>query len=159
MSKIIPRETIDVLRHQVDVSLDNFGIDCELYIPTNISFDAAQKLDIFATVEDYSYIGYQAKIFIDWNPNVYRLKKLGLYTEGDLPILVYFGNKAIPLEDSEGAGQVDIDVILHSYFVVEPEYIPENYKGVEAFDIVNTVVKGMHDAILVQGFLAAPRRI
>ena len=159
MSKMIPRRLIDVFRHQVDVSLGNYGIDCKLYIPTNISYNEAEKLDVFAVKDDYEFIKYSAKVFIEWSPNTYRLKKLGLFTEDSIPILVWFGNKAIAMEGSEAGEEVDIDIVLHSYFIVEPEYIPNNLKGTESFELVNPVVKNIHDAVLIQGFLVVPRRI
>jgi len=156
---MIPRRLIDVFRHQVDVSLGNYGIDCKLYKPTNISYNEAEKLDVFAVKDDYEFIEYSAKVFIEWSPNLYKLKKLGLFTEDSIPILAWFGNKVIAMEGSEAGEEVDIDIVLHSYFIVEPEYIPNNLKGTESFELVNPVIKHMHDAVLVQGFLVVPRRI
>ena len=159
MSKMIPRETIDAIRKQVNVSLDMYGIDCVLYIPTNASYAESEKKDVFATPADLTYVSYDAKVFMDWSVSAYRLKQLGIYTEHMVPILAWFPNVATAREGSEIGAEVSLDVTRRSYFVVEPEFIPNNYVGSESFEVVNQVVKGMHDAILVQGWSAVPRRI
>lgn len=159
MSRMIPRETIDALRIQVNVSLDNYGIDSILYLPTSVSYVASEKKDVFAVPADLTYTTYDCKVFIEWGVSVYRLKQLGLYTEDMLPIVAWFPNVAIGREGSEIGAEVAIDVIRRSYFTVSPEFIPGNYVGSEAFEVVNPVVKGIHDAILVQGWSIVPRRI
>jgi len=158
-SRMIPRESIDVLRGYVDIALDAIGIDCTLYIPTNTSFAVAEKKDIYAVPADYEYISYTAKIFIDWTPNIWKLKKLGLFLEDTLPILCWLGNKATALEGSEVGTEVTIDVCIRSYFRIEPEFIPEKYMGVEEFEIVNVASKKMQDALIRQIFSAVPRRV
>ena len=159
MSNMIPRETIDALRHQVNVSLDNYGIDCVLYIPTGSSYAESEKKDVFSVPADLTYISYDAKVFIEWGVSVYRLKQLGIYMEDMLPILAWFPNLAMAREGSEIGTNVAIDVIRRSYFTVTPEFIPGNYVGSEAFEVINPIVKGIHDAILVQGWSIVPRRI
>ena len=159
---MIPRGTIDVLRNYVDVIMAAVGIDCTLYIPTDASFNVAEKLDVFAKPSDFTYTSYSAKVFINWSPNVYKLKKLGLFVEGQLPILVWFGNKATVIDDGEvnPAGTVAaIDTCLKSYFKIEPEFIPENYEGIEAFELVNVASKGFQDAIIRKIYSAVPRRV
>ena len=153
MSNMIPRETIDALRIQNNVVIDNYGIECALYIPSNDT--TVEKLDIYAKPSDRTYTQYTAKVFIEWNPSAYRLKKLGVFTEDLLPMLVWFSNKATNSEDDE----VDVDIIIGSYFTITPEFIPNNEEGLEGFEIVNNVVKGMHDAIILKGFSAVPRRV
>jgi len=104
MSKLIPLHTVDALRDNVDVVLDMYGIDCNLLIPTPTSFLEAEKLDAYMTPGDLSYVLYTAKVFIDVQPDIKRLRKLGLYTEGSLPIVAKFGRRAVavsgPVEDS-----------------------------------------------------------
>jgi len=156
---MIPRETIDALRHQVNVSLENYGISCVLYIPTNASYSTSERKDVFAVPGDLSYSLYDASVFIEWGVSVYRLKQLGLYTEDMLPIVAWFPNVATAREGSEIGTEVAIDVIRRSYFTVSPEFIPNDYVGSEAFEVVNPAVKGMHDAILVQGWSIVPRRV
>lgn len=158
-TRMLPRETIDVLRDYVDIALSAIGMDCTLYIPTNSAYDAAEKLDVFAKPSDYTYLSYSAKVFIVWNPSLYKLKKLGLFIEDSLPILVWFGNKATALEGSDIGTQVAIDISLKSYFKITPEFIPENYKGVEEFELVNIASKGMQDAVIRKIYSAVPRRL
>jgi len=134
-------------------------MDCTLYLPTSSSYSAAERLDVFATPSDYSYTKYAAKVFIHWNPSLYKLKKLGLFTEDVLPILVRFGNKATALEGSNAGTLVPIDVSLKSYFEIEPEFIPEKYVGVEQFELVNVASKGMQDALIRRLYSAVPRRV
>lgn len=159
MSRMVPRESIDQLRNYVDISLTSYGIDCTLYIPTDTSYGEVEKLDVFAKPGDYSYLSYSAKVFINWMPNIWRLKKLGLFVEGQVPILAYFGNKATALEGSEAGEEVDVDVVLHSYIRIEPEFIPSNQKDVEEFEIVNMGTPNMQDAVLYKVFSLVPRRV
>ena len=153
MSKMIPRETIDVLRDYVDISLSSYGIDCTLYIPTNTS--TVEKYDVFAKPSDFQYNKYTGKVFIEWNPSTYRLKKLGVFVEDLLPILVWFGNKAL----DEQSQEVEVDILIGSYFEIEPEFIPSDQKKIAQFELVNSVIKGMHDAVIYKGFSAVPRRV
>lgn len=158
-TRMIPRSSIDILRTYVDLALDAIGMDCTLYIPTNASYATAEKLDVFSKPSDYSYSGYSAKVFIQWGPSIYKLKKLGLFTEDMIPILVWFGNKATALDGDNIGELVSIDVTLKSYFEMEPEYVPGNYEGVEQFEIVNVASKGMQDAIIRKIYSAVPRRV
>ena len=159
MSRMLPRELVDALRVQVNVSLANYGQECILYIPTVASYNSAEKSDIFAKPSDIEYIQYSAKVFIEWLPTTYRLKKLGLFTEDNLPIIVWFGTKAIALEGSETGLEVDVDVTKQSYFRISTEYVPDNYVGVTEFEIVNPSIKGMQDMEILKCFSAVPRRI
>jgi len=160
-TRFLPRESIDVLRDYVDIALSAVGMDCTLYIPTSTSYSDAEKLDVFAKPSDYSYNSYSAKVFVNWNPSLYKLKKLGLFTEDSLPILVRFGNKAtvILVEGQEAGTEVAMDVCLKSYFEIEPEFIPGNFEGVEQFELVNVASKGMQDALIRKIYSAVPRRI
>jgi len=143
---------VDALRAQVNTSLENFGISCDLYIPDNL--DDTETLDVYQKPADYTFDHYTTTCFIDWNPNIYRLKAKGLYVEGDLPIIVYFPYKAT----DEDGDEVDVDILRHSYFKVTPEYVPDNYEGVEEFTITDIVIDRFHDAAIVKSFKAVPRR-
>jgi hypothetical protein len=158
---MIPRGTIDVLRDYVDIILKAVGIDCTLYIPTTSSHKAAERLDVFATPADYSHASYSAKVFVNWNPSTYRLKKLGLFVEDQLPILVWFGNKAtaISVPGVAAGTEVAIDTCVKSYFRLTPELIPENFQDVEEFELVNVASKGFQDAIIRKLYSAVPRRV
>ncbi len=160
MSKLIPRRTIDVVRNYVDVALDIIGITCTLYLPTNVTYSEAEKLDVYSVPEDLEYVSYTANVFLEWKPSTNKLKQLGLFTDdGQLPILVRFGNVATALEGSEAGEKVNIDVSLRSWFRIEPEFVPQNYEGTEDFEVVDVAVKNMHDAALTRIYAAAPRRV
>ncbi len=158
MSKLIPRRTIDAIRNAVDVGLGVTGIDCTLYVPTEQSFLDAEKLDIYSKPADYVYTSYSTTVGIKWSTNVYELKKLGLFVEGQTPILVQFGFHAVALEGSQAGQTVSINVTRYCYFRIEPEFSNENYEGVSEFQIVNAATK-LHDASLARIFSAAPRRV
>jgi len=158
---MIPRGTIDVLRDYVDIILNAVGIDCILYIPTTAAFNTAEKLDVFAKPADYSYNSYSARVFIHWSPTVYKLKKLGLFVEDQLPVLVRFGNKAtaISVEGVTTGTVVAMDTCVKSYFTLVPEFIPENFKDVEGFELVNVASQGFQDSIIRKLYSAVPRRV
>ena len=171
-TRMFPRASIDVLRSMVDLSLEAVGIDCTLYIPTTASYADAEKLDVFAKPGDYEFLSYSAKVSIQWGPSIYKLKKLGLFTEDILPILVWFGNTAVvnsilttpsglatDFESDDIDTKVPIDVTRLSYFEIAPEFVPGSYEGVEQFEIVNVASKGMQDAIIRKIYSAVPRRV
>ena len=149
---MIPQRSIDALRHQVNVSLDNYGIDCDLYVPTNL--DETEVDDIYQAPADYVFTHYTSTCFIDWNPNIFRLKAKGLYTDGDTPIIVY-----LPYEATNDAGAVvDVDILRHSYIKMAPQYIPDDYEGEEEFELVDIILDKFHDAAIVKSWKAVPRR-
>ncbi len=153
MSKMIPRRSIDALRWQVDVSLDNYGIDCDLYIPNNLT--TVERKDVYSKPADHTYDHYTAKVFINWNPNPHLLKAKGLFVEGELPIFVSLPNYGV----NDAGATVAIDVLKHSYITINIEYIPANYPKVDSFLLTEPLVKNMHDASIVQAWKAVPRRV
>ena len=152
MSRMIPQRTVDALRAQVNTSLENFGITCSLYIPTNL--DTTEVDDIYQAPVDYEFTHYTTTCYIDWNPNIFRLKALGLFVEGELPIMVYLPYEAT--DDSDVL--VDIDILRHSYIGIEPQYIPDNQEGAEEFELVDIVLDKFHDSAIVKTWKAVPRR-
>jgi hypothetical protein len=50
-------------------------------------------------------------------------------------------------------------VTLHSYIIVPIQYIPKELSDTDEFEIVDRVQRGMHDAILINSFKIAPRRV
>ena len=159
MSKLIPQRTIDAIRQIVNVALDVAGIDCTLHIPTTTSYNAAEQLDVYNTPQDYTHLSYSTTVFIDWKPSTYRLKKLGLFTDGNLPILAWFPYKATALDGSSAGTEMAIDPNICSWFRISPEYVPDDHIGTEDFEIVNVGVTGLHDATLTRVYSVAPRRV
>jgi hypothetical protein len=57
MSGLIPQRLIDTVKTFNDLTVGLVGIDCTLYIPTNLT--SIESKDMYATVEDVTYIEYQ----------------------------------------------------------------------------------------------------
>jgi hypothetical protein len=143
----------------VNVALDIAGIDCTLYIPTNVSHGVAEKLDVWDTPADLTYLSYTSTVFLNWSPNTKLLKKLGLYVEGTTPILARFPFVATPLTGSDAGVEKEVDIIVKSYFRIAPEFVPSDYTGIEDFEVVNIGTESIHDAVLTQIYSVAPRRV
>lgn len=155
MSYQIPQRTIDALRQYTDVVIDAVGIPCTLYIPNESSYQEAEREDIFRKPADYEHDVFTCKVWIEWSPSTYRLKKAGIYTEESLPMLVWFPNT---ITDS-GGNSVEADIGLRSYFSIDSQFIPAKYTKAEEFEIVNVALRGMHDKVALKAFAAAPRRV
>ncbi|MHA1692959.1 MAG: hypothetical protein ACTSU7_15145 [Candidatus Heimdallarchaeaceae archaeon] len=153
MSKMIPRRSIDIFRNFVDVSLDNYGFDVDLYIPTNK--EALETLDIYSEPSDFEFNHYTTQVFVEWRPSIYRLKNLGIYVEDELPIIVYLPNQCT----NDSGIEVDVDILRNSYIKVPLEYIPNNFDKYTEFELTTPVVKHMHDAVLVKSYKAVPKRL
>lgn len=156
MSNLIPKQVVDSIRAAVDTILQYYGIDCTLYVPSTQSFNQAEKLDAYLLAEsDLQFTKYITKVFLDFKPNIYRLRKLGLYTEGTLPITARFGRKATP----DGSDTpVDVDIVQRSYFVISTEHLTGVTDTTE-FEVLDTVPLEFHDAIMWQEVLVGPRRV
>jgi hypothetical protein len=152
MSKLVPQETVDALRNTVNVALNIGGFPCTLYIPNN--YNQVMALDAYSTTNDYEFTTYTCNISVSWNPNKYHLKNLGLFVEGELPILVTLPNQAVN-EDSE---TVDIDIIPGSYVKIPIYYIPDDISDTDEFELVDTPIESMHEIAIKQRFKAVPRR-
>jgi hypothetical protein len=137
----------------VNIGISNLGIDCDLYIANNL--DIVESEDVYAAPGDYSFDHYTCQVSIDWSPNVWRLKGWGLYVEGELPLLAWLPTEAL----GDGGSNVNIDVTRHSYFTIDPQFIPDNWQGVEEFEITDIGIKGFHDAVIRKVYKCAPRRV
>lgn len=161
MSKMIPRRSIDAFRQQLDVTIDLYGIPCTLYIPTTASSNVAERLDPYSTPADYTCLSYAAQVFIEWSPGGKRLRKLGLLAEEEAPILSWFGRKATALTGPDAGTEVEVDILLHSWIALQPEFVPDEYVGEEEFELVDPIIPEnmIHDAVIGKGFKLAPRRV
>jgi len=161
MSLMIPAATIAVLRKQNNVSVDLWGIACDLYIISNsdeYSDDGSFEIetdDIYGNDGEYEYTHYTTKVWIDWSPNMYRLRALGLYSEGELPILARFSTQAI----DDAGDTVDVDILEKSYIKIDMNYVPASAGNYDEFEI-NAIMTGYkHDATVAKQFKLAPRRV
>lgn len=141
---ILPDRTIDMLRKQADLSVNTFGIPCDLYIPNNL--DDVEGEDMYATPGDLTYtVYYDQKVWVEWSAkDIVRLRKLGLFTEKEAPITAYFVN--VPI------------ITINSYIKIVIRYIPSEYKTDE-FEIVDTLAVGTYNAEVLRRFKLAPRRV
>lgn len=147
MSRMIPQRTVDTMRHFVDVSVDNYGIPCTLYIPMNQ--DTVVNFDVYVRPGDWTYVSYDTLVWIDWTPNKHKLRKLGLFLEDELPILAWFKYVI------DGAHR---DIEINSWFEIPDQYVPDKY-DTEQFEIVDIMIPGMHDAVITKYYKIAPRRL
>jgi len=143
MSNQLPSRTIEFFRNILDLSIDTYGIDCDLYIPTNLT--AQEGNDMYTAPADITYKHYERqKVWIDWaTKDLVKLRKLGLVAEDELPIIAHFKN--FP------------EVLLGSYIQISSNYVPDSY-DTDQFEIVNPLIQSMHDAEVYKAFKIAPRR-
>jgi len=154
MSKMIPQETVDALRVFHNVSISNYGIDCTLYIPNNL--DILEDYDIYVKPSDYTYDEYTCLTWIEFAPSMNRLRALGIFAEKELPILARFPTKATYVAD----GTIrNIDVVVGSYIVINPQFVPDNETKQEEFEVVDIFMGPIHDRTISKYFHMAPRRV
>jgi len=141
---LIPDETIDVLRGFNNIAVDLYGIPCTLYLAR--SLNDLIGLDMYLTTENITFHEHvDQKVWIEWAPkNIERLRKLGVFAENEAPILGWF--KMRP------------DITVKSYIKIPVRYIPDNYKSVDEFEIVNAVMINTYSSEVYRCFKLAPRR-
>ena len=142
MSRLVPIETAQAFKNSVNIAVDFYGIDVDLYMLMNA--DAIQDLDVYSSVEDRQYQKMHVKCRMEWINDIYKLRKLGLYNEKYLPIVAWFRS--------------DIDIPLHSYFVVPVAYMPNNQIDTDKFEIVDDGIEGLADIEILRAYKVAPKR-
>ncbi len=152
MSKMIPQRSIDVFRQQLNVSVDNFGINCDLYIPSNL--ETLEVKDIYVVPADHTFVHYTTLIWVEWSPTTRRLRDLGVFTEGELPIIARLKTEA---QADDGTIR-QIDVLMHSYVRIPHQFVPDRYSKTDEFEIVDLLTGPFHDATLTAIYKLAPRR-
>ena len=81
---MIPRETIDALRQQNDVSVEIFGIECVLYIPTSGALLDLDTNDAYGDDSQLAaYTHYTTYVWVEWSPDIKRLRNFGIFTEDE----------------------------------------------------------------------------
>jgi len=142
MGRLIPQESIEAFRQFNNLSVENFGIDCQLFVVNDTT--RMEPNDVYSKVTDATYCASQTQVFIDWRPDHKMLRKFGLFTEGELPIICWFKNNP--------------DVVLGSYIKIDMQYVPKNFDRDE-FEIVDVLIRGIYDAIVLNAYKLAPRRV
>jgi hypothetical protein len=143
MSKLLPSQVIEVVKTFNDLTIGLVGIDCTLYIPTNLT--AIESLDMYETTTDITYkTWYNQQVWIEWSgKNINRLRKLGVFLEGESAILARFRNTP--------------EVTLRSYVKIPVQYIPGTY-NVDQFEVVDVVINNTYDSELFRWYKLAPKR-
>jgi len=141
---ILPDQTIDAIRGFNDLGVDIYGVICDLYIPTNLT--ALEGRDAYQTRAEITYKKYSdQKVWIDWSAKDFdKLRKIGVFTENELPITARFKNTP--------------EVILYSYIKVPIRYIPDTYV-VDEFEVVCPIISNSYNAEVLKRFKLAPRRV
>jgi hypothetical protein len=139
---MMPTATNQAFKQNINTALGNYGIDVTLYLLVNA--DNIQYLDAYQSSEDRQYIIFPTKCRMEWSANTYRMRKLGLYNEKDLPILAYFTN--------------NIDIPLHSYFSVGITYMKDNELETDRFEIIDDSIAGLSDTEILRIYKVAPLR-
>lgn len=155
---MIPRRTVDVLRANHNTSIDIYGIDCSLYIPTNLN--TIENMDLYHNPDDYAFDAYSCLVWIEFSPDSKRLRKLGIFAEDETPMICRFPTEAtIVSEDTDNGDTEDIDVPIGAYFKVSMEYVPSSVSDTDEFEVVDIRLGNAHDAILSKIYVIAPRRV
>jgi len=142
MTRLVPKATVDAMRSFNDLSVNNYGMDCQLFIKNNTTQNETN--DVYNTPSDDNFFVTKTKVYIEWTPNMNRLRKLGLYAEGEVPIICWFKNEP--------------DIVMGSYIKLDTQYVPEQYDRDE-FEITDVMVRGIYDAIILKAYKLVPRRV
>jgi len=143
MSGIIPQRLIDVVKTFNDFGVQIYGIDCTLYVPTNLT--ALEPNDIYTSPADVVFkTHYNVPVWIEWFvKDLHRLRKLGVFAENEAPIVARFKN--VP------------EVTINSYIKLKSQYIPGTF-DTDEFEVVDVLMKNMYDNEIYRYFKLAPRR-
>jgi hypothetical protein len=141
---LLPERLITGIKNFSDLSVGMYGMQCDLYIPTNLS--ALATTDIYMAPTDIVFKKYtNHRVWIEWfAKDIQRLRTLGLYTESDAPIKAWFPE--IP------------EVCIKSYIVLDIKYVPEKY-DTDRFEIVDVLSRNTYNAEVFRVFKLAPLRL
>jgi len=122
MSKLLPTSVINIYRSFNDLIINMIGVSCDLYIPNNLT--SLESNDAYTSPSEITYTQYPNQVvFITWfEKNVFKLRKLGMFVEGEIPILARFKNTP--------------EIVIQSYIKVPVQYIPNKIEADE-FEIVD----------------------
>ena len=143
---LLPQEVIEVYRDTIDRVIEIYGFDVELYIPKVETVQQQEGLDVYMEkpdVKDHTEEPIKTQVFIEWKPEMKRLRRLGIFTEEELPIIAWFKSIA--------------ELTRNSYIKVPINYQKGEW-GTDEFELIDCVVKNTYNAIVVQCWSLAPRR-
>ena len=162
MSKMIPVQSVAAFRQQQDVSVDIWGIPCDLFIPSNLN--SVEDDDQYGDDSQYTYDQYTTLVWIVFNPESRRLRKLGMYVEDETPMLASFKSTAIDNSDgSEDGDEVEVDVTIGSYIRVDITYVPTEATSdethYEEFEVADVALGPLHDSTVSKVYKLVARRV
>ena len=140
---LFPLKTIDAIRQHIDTVIEVYGIPCKVYIPENIA--QRESLDIYDERPRLVYskvVG--TKVWIEWQPDAKRLRKLGIFVEEQVPIIAWF--KGIQ------------DLQRNAYFKIDIRLIPEGLPTVERYELVDRLIRKVYTSIVMECWKVVPLR-
>jgi len=148
--KLLPIDVVNTIRQHMDTVVDIYGFPCELYIPKQGHIEQREQLDVYNERPDLGDAGFEevilTKVFIEWAPDIKKLRRLGIFTEGDLPIVGWFKYS-----------EADYNLQRNSYIKININYIPDQWKTDE-FELIDCLIRNMYNAVAIQAWRLAPRR-
>jgi hypothetical protein len=139
---VLPIETINAYIANLDMVIEIYGVPCMIFIPKNI--DAREKLSLYQEgVSPQFDDGVETKVWIEWNPDMKKLRNMGIHVEGELPILAFFRR--------------DHDVQRNSYFKLLLSF-GTGANQEEEFELVDCVLKKVYNSSVVEAWKIVPRR-
>jgi hypothetical protein len=118
--------------------------------------DTIDDLGVFVEPTDFTYNIYTAQIYVEWNPNIHRLRKLGFFAENESPMVARFASTAVDVDES--GVDVKVEIVPKSYVQIPIQFIPDQLDTNE-FELVDTKITGVHDAVAVKLWQLVPRRV
>lgn len=144
---LLPQETIDVYRDTIDRVVDVYGFEVELYVPLPNVVEQRETLDIYQERPNDNTEHFKnpikTRVFVEWKPDMKRLRRFGIFTEDALPIVAWF--KSIP------------ELTRNAYIKVALNYSKGEW-GTDEFELVDCLIKNSYNAVVVQCWSIAPRR-
>lgn len=141
MSNILPKRSVDSLKASIDTAVRILGVDCKLWVPQN--FESIENQDVYKDPSTLQTNMYNTKVLLDWKGDRSRLRKLGIFTEENIPMVCIFYS-CIP-------------VIIESYFTIDFRLVPGTI-STEKFTVVESLNRYMHDMEILKVFRFAPFR-
>ena len=140
---LLPIQTIETLRQHQNTIVDIYGFDCKLFIKENYKHELNSIYN-----EDLApnYKELDSKVFIKWAANTRELKKIGIFVEGDIPIVAFFKN------DLAGYGLAG-----GSYIKIDINYAPDKWKT-DKFEIIACLIQNMYNASVIKAYSIVPKR-
>jgi len=143
MSMAIPAGVLNVVKTFNDLGVKVFGVPCTLFVPNNLT--AVEPKDAYTAPLDITYRQYDnILVWLTWfEKDVHRLRKLGVFAEGETPSFARFANTP--------------EVRIHSFIKLESKYIPESL-DTDEFELVDVLMPNTYAEEIFRYYKIAPFR-